>query len=164
MTSLIQPPEHLAHLNFRSATNQDREQVANLIFGVLLEFGLTPSPETTDADLKDIETNYLKGGGAFELIEDRGRLIGTVGLYPIDEGVCELRKMYLLPEARGTGLGKYILERTVDQAKHLGFRKVVLETSSKLVAAIQLYRRFGFSPIRLAHPSPRADQAYELDL
>ena len=165
MTATInQPPERFAHLTFRRATNEDREQVANLIFGVLLEFGLTPSPDTTDADLKDIEKNYLTRGGLFELIENRGGLIGTVGLYPIDGEVCELRKMYLLPQARGTGLGKYILERTVDQARRLGFRKIVLETSSKLEAAIQLYRSFGFGPTRLEHPSSRADQAYELNL
>jgi hypothetical protein len=46
--------------------------VAELVFGVLAEYGLEPDPETTDADLQDIEANYLQRGGLFEVIEDGG--------------------------------------------------------------------------------------------
>ena len=59
------------------------------------EFGLTPEPGGTDADLNDIETEYFERGGLFEILEDaNGNLLGTVGLFPLDEQTVELRKMY----------------------------------------------------------------------
>ena len=72
--------------------------------------------------------------------------------------------MYFVREIRGLGLGSYILQRAVCQAKELGFTRMVLETSSKLAAANQLYTRFGFQPFTADHLASRADQAYELDL
>src|SRR5882724_4617964 len=157
-------PKDFSHLTIRSATNNDRERVAELVFGVLAEYGLKPDPETTDADLQDIEANYLQRGGLFEVIEDGGNMLGSVGLYPINKTTCELRKMYFIPSARGLGLGKYVLERAIAGARALGFKQMVLETSSKLVAANQLYNKFGFRPMASAHLASRADQAYKLDL
>jgi ribosomal protein S18 acetylase RimI-like enzyme len=72
--------------------------------------------------------------------------------------------MYFVPRVRGLGLGKYVLERAIAQARALGFREIVLETSSKLVAANRLYRKFGFKPMESDHLASRADQAYSLDL
>jgi len=158
-------PENLYHLKFRSATNDDREQVQSLVFGVLAEFNLEPDPDATDADLQNIEANYINRGGVFDVIEDEnGKLVGTFGLYPLDTHTCELRKMYLIPSVRGQGLGKHILRKAVERAKEMGFKEMVLETSSKLVAAIQLYRQFGFQPIQIKHVTPRADQSYGMKL
>ena len=158
-------PKGLSHLTIRPATNKDLEAIVNLVFGVLREFGLEPDPSATDADLRDIEANYLQRGGLFEIIEDRDRnLVGSVGVFPIDENICELRKMYFAPAIRGLGLGGYILQRAVNQAKELGFRRMVLETSSKLAAANRLYVRFGFQLITADHLAERADQSYGLDL
>ena len=116
-------PDHLAHLKFREVRNSDRQRIEKLIFTVLLEHGLEPDPETTDADLKDIEANYLRRGGVFDVVENAGALVGTVGLYPLDSATCELRKMYLSPAERGQGLGKYILQRVVARARELGFKR-----------------------------------------
>jgi putative acetyltransferase len=158
-------PERLSHLTIRAANNDDLKPIVKLVFGVLREHELEPDPSSTDADLQDIESNYLKRGGLFEVIEDcDGNLLGSVGIYPIDENTCELRKMYFVPEIRGFGLGKYVLERAINQAKELGFKQMVLETSSKLAAANRLYARFGFKSISLDHLASRADQAYGLDL
>jgi len=158
-------PESFSRLTIRSANNDDCQRVANLVFSVLAEFGLEPNPETTDADLKDLEGNYIKRGGLFEVIEDgQANLLGSVGLYPINATTCELRKMYFVPSARGLGLGKCVLTRAIDQARALGFSQIVLETSSKLVAANRLYTRFGFELMTSDHLASRADQAYKLDL
>ena len=159
------PPQNISEIKFRTATNLDRDRIESLVFGVLAEYDLPPSPESTDADLQDIEGGYLQRGGVFEIIEDgQGRLLGTVGLYPLDDETCELRKMYLAPQVRGLGLGKRILERMIARARSLGFKKMVLETSSKLEAAKRLYLKFGFQAMRHEHLSPRADQSYFLEL
>lgn len=158
-------PDKFSHLTIRPATNDDCERVTKLVFDVLAEFGLQGDPETTDADLKDVEANYLRRGGAFEVIEDNnGKLLGSFGLYPLDQKTCELRKMYFLPSLRGSGMGRYALEWSLARARELGFGKMVLATSSKLIAANRLYQQFGFKPAISDQLASRADQFYELDL
>ncbi len=151
-------------LNFRPATNADCESVRELVFGILAEYGLTPDREGIDQDLDDIEANYTNRGGIFEVIEDpAGKLMGTVGLFPIDENRIELRKMYFRPEIRGRGLGKETLKRMADFARGNGYEQLILETASVLKEAIGLYNKFGFRVMTEKH-SPRCDQAFYLDL
>ena len=149
----------------RTATNRDRERVTTLVYGVLAEYGLPPDPCSKDSDLDDLERNYIRPGGVFELIEDKqGNLLGTYGLYRLDQDTCELRKMYFVPEIRGQGLGRQTLERCIDHARRLGYRCIVLETFSVLKEAIRLYTRFGFVLTETKRLSARVDQTYILKL
>lgn len=149
----------------RSATNADREQVKDLVYTVLAEYGLKHDPDTTDADLKDIEQSYLARGGAFRVLEpEGGAIIGAYGLYPMGERSCELRKMYLRKDYRGQGLGRRLLDDALAEARKLGFKSVVLETASVLKEAIALYESYGFVPYQADHLSARCDQAYRLAL
>lgn len=149
----------------RPATNADCEKVKALVFGVLSEYGLETDPEGTDADLNDIEANYIKRGGLFEILEDaKGSLFGTVGLFPIDAETVELRKMYFDKSLRGRGFGKKMLERMIQQACQLKFKRIYLETASVLREAIGLYEKYGFKPTAEGIHSARCDAAYFLDL
>jgi putative acetyltransferase len=152
-------------MRIRPAISSDSPAVQGLVFTVLAEYGLKGDPEGTDSDLKDIEESYLKPGGMFEVIEtNEGRVVGSVGVYPKGDGVGELRKMYLLKEARGQGWGKRLLEDALDFARSRGFRCLELETASCLIEAVALYRRYGFREIKTDHLASRCDQAFALDL
>ena len=154
----------IADIVMRTATNADCERVIALVSMVLAEFQLPFDLDSKDADLKDIEGSYIRAGGVFELIEDaQGTLLGN-GLFPLNDNTCELRKMYFLPEIRGLGLGKRVLERAVEHARRLGFKAIVLETISVLQRAIHLYTRFGFVPTTMNHPNARVDQNFILKL
>jgi putative acetyltransferase len=161
-----------AAVKIRPATNADRGPVSRLIFSVLAEYGLRPSPDSTDADLADLDAHYIKRGGCFDVLVDDDdhagaagtRIVGTVALFRVDDQTCELRKMYLSPADRGRGWGKRLLDHALSQARELGFRRVTLETASVLVEAIALYRSRGFRPFAAERLAPRCDQAYELDL
>lgn len=144
----------------RRATNEDRVQVEDLVFGVLRSYGLQPDPAATDADLEDIEKHYFESGGWFAVLVSGNRIAGCYGIYPVDDCTCELRKMYLSPEFRGMGFGKRLLEDALTKASELGYGAVTLETSSVLKEAVGLYRKFGFEPHVAEHLSPRCDQAY----
>ncbi len=149
----------------RLANNSDCEHIANLVFGVLGEYGLKPDPASTDADIEDIESSYFSRGGTFLVLEaGDGSIVGAYGLYPLEEHVCELRKMYLHKAFRGKGLGRLLLDDALSKAKQLGFRKIVLETASVLKEAIALYRSYGFVEYTPDHLSSRCDQAYSLEL
>jgi putative acetyltransferase len=149
----------------RPATNADCRPVADLVCTVLGEYGLKPDPQCTDADLKDIEQSYLRRGGVFFVLEEQdGSIIGSYGLYPMQAGVCELRKMYLHRNHRGRGYGRHMLEDALAKARQLGFTRITLETASVLKEAIRLYESYGFKPFEPEHLSCRCDQAYALDL
>jgi N-acetylglutamate synthase-like GNAT family acetyltransferase len=148
----------------RSATNADCERVQNLVFGVLSEYGLEPDLNGTDKDIADIEAHYITRGGIFELIENEsGELLGTCGLYPMNDETVELRKMYFAKLLRGQGFGKKTLQRMIEKARELGYRKIYLETAVILKEAVHLYEKFGFQPTDEKH-TPRCDAAYFLDL
>ena len=105
----------MQNYTFRNANNQDISAIKELVFKVLLEFGLQPDSSSTDADLNDIEANYLSHGGMFYVIENAdGQIVGTGGIALSSSKVCELRKMYLAESVRGVGLGKKMLQTLVD--------------------------------------------------
>ena len=148
----------------RPATNADGPVIRRIVYGILREFGLKPDPAGTDADLEDIQRNYISGGGGFYALEEDGRVVGCVGFIAKTAGECELRKMYLLPEFRGQGRGRAMLDHAVSEAKRLGFRRIVLETASVLKTARIMYERHGFREIKLEHKTDRCDRAMYLDL
>jgi putative acetyltransferase len=74
--------------------------------------------------------------------------VGGGGIYPTEgliDNTCELVKMYLLPAARGKGIGKMIINNCLQKAADLGFENVYLETMPELSTAIGLYEKAGFS-------------------
>lgn len=154
-----------SEISVRSGTNADCQKIKNLVFGVLREYGLEPEPDGTDTDLDDIETFYIKRGGLFEILEDKqGNLLGTIGLFPINEETIELRKMYFKKSLRGKGFGKKMLERMIEKARELKFKRIYLETASVLKEAVGLYEKYGFKPTLDGMHSKRCDTAYFLNL
>ncbi|MHC4323159.1 MAG: GNAT family N-acetyltransferase [Planctomycetota bacterium] len=149
----------------RTANNKDYQNIAGLVYGILREYDLKPDPSCTDADINDIEYSYFARGGTFYVLENEdGSIIGSYGLYPLENRTCELRKMYLHKTHRGKGLGRFLLEDALSKAKQLGFERMVLETASVLKEAIALYRSYGFIEYNPQHMSSRCDQAYLLEL
>jgi putative acetyltransferase len=91
-------------------------------------------------------------------------MIGCGGLYPLTDREAEIRKTYLLPEARGLGLGRGLLRDLLDCARQRGFTRIVLETAAVLQEAIALYRSVGSVPTTRDRLAARCDQAFALDL
>lgn len=149
----------------RRATAADAAAVRELVFGVLAEYGFTPEPGGTDADLQDLEAGYFAPGGHFEVaLDPGGAIVGCCGLRPLGGGRIELRKMYLRREMRGRGLGRLLLGRAIDWARARGFARVELETATALKEAIALYRKAGFQPRPGKPGTCRCDLAFVLEL
>ena len=113
--------ESIDDVTIRLATNDDGERIRALVFGVLDEFDLPSDPAGKDADLNDIESNYLRSGGVFEVIEDKqGTLVGTYGLYPLDKETVELRRVKIGPVELGPlkpGHFRYLSPDEVEKLK-----------------------------------------------
>jgi putative acetyltransferase len=84
------------------------------------------------------------------LVHQGERVVGGGGFAPLEGGakdVCELRKMYFLPEARGIGMGKRLLRHILDAAKSARFKTCYLETLESMTQARRLYEAAGFRPL-----------------
>ncbi|MGQ9426456.1 GNAT family N-acetyltransferase [Gilvimarinus sp. F26214L] len=151
-------------LHYRRATNQDVATLRHIIYPTLKEYGLEPDPDSTDADVEDVEGHYGGPGGYFCILEADGQPIATGGIRPMTANRCELRKMYMLKEARGKGYGKQLLRHLLEEAGRMGYKEVMLETASVLTEAIALYRAFGFRDANDLLETARCDQAMVLSL
>ncbi len=140
---------------------QDRSGTTAIISSILAEYGLDWEPDGADRDVLDIEAYYFDRGGDFWVIEDRGQLIGTGAYYPCDRGekAVEIRKMYLLPTARGQGLGRYLLGQLERVIAKRGYTEIWIETASILKGAVQLYELNGYQPVTDV-PTTRGDRVY----
>jgi len=150
----------------REAAADDGAAIRAVVVAVMNEYGLSSDLEGNDADLRDLVASYRDRGGSFRVVvSTEGVIVGCGGLYPIDNREAEIRRMYLLPEARGVGIGRELLEELISVASERRFERVVLETASVLKEAISLYRKRGFEPAaRRSTALRQCDQAYVLQL
>jgi putative acetyltransferase len=132
----------------RSWQPGDRNAVVALIDQVLTEYCLTCEPTGSDRDAREVETCYWETGGEFWVVEQAGALVGTGAYRPTSRGprAVELRKMFLLPQARGQGLGRYLLTTLEAAIARQGFDEIWLETASVLKQAVGLYETSGYEP------------------
>lgn len=104
-------------------------------------------------DIDELVTLFPKNGGAFWVLLDGEQVVGTGGVKRVDRETCELKRMYLLPRARGLGWGKKMARTAIEWARAAGFERMRLDTDDELVAATALYQSLGFAPIPRYKPS-----------
>lgn len=109
--------------------------------------GMYPEAGATHFQLEP--DDVAPGRGAFLIVSRDGTAVGCGALRVIDPQTAELKRMYVSPELRGTGLGRRLVAALEDEARALGVRRLVLETGVRQAAALALYRGTGFHPIAL---------------
>lgn len=132
----------------REIQKEDNEQIAAVIRTVLIEHDV-PKVGTAYADpqLDAMFETYNNPKSVYFVIENDGKIIGGAGISQLensDSTVCELQKMYFLPEARGLGLGTQLMEKCLQSAKENGYSDCYLETMPYMEAAQKLYKKVGF--------------------
>ena len=135
----------------RLIERSDNPRMAEVIRKVLEDFGV-PKVGTAYADkaLDCMFETYQKPHTAYFVLEMNGIVLGGAGIAPLDnyEGnICELQKMYFLPEARKLGIGAQMMEFCVAKSREFKFEKIYLETMEYMTDAQKLYRKSGFDYI-----------------
>jgi putative acetyltransferase len=140
MQFLIRPIQHA-----------DNPAVAAIIRQVMTEFGAVGCDYSiSDPEVDAMCEAYPPPGAAFFVIEGGDRVLGCGGMGPLTDGetgVCELRKMYFLPELRGTGMGAKLLNQILDSARAAAYQRCYLETLEHMEQARHLYRKHGFEEL-----------------
>lgn len=137
-------------VTIRRAEQRDDSRVAHIIRTVLTSFASTgPGTSFDDPDIASVSSAYSGDGSEYYVVEVDGDVFGGGGFAPLggtepESGVCELRKIHFLPELRGRGVGRQLLEFLLDRMRAAGYVEVYLETHSHMHAAHRLYERVGF--------------------
>jgi putative acetyltransferase len=136
-------------LTIRPISKEDNPVIATIIRSCLTEFGANkPGTVFYDKTTDQLFELFQENGAAYFIAEQEDKIVGGGGIFPspgLPAGTCELVKMYLLPEARGTGIGATLMNKCMSMAKDLGFISMYIETLPELKKAISVYEKFGFS-------------------
>lgn len=136
-------------ITIRSIQQGDNPVLAKIIRDTLAEFGANhPGTVYYDSTTDALFELFQRKGATYFIGEIDGKIVGGAGIYPSDglpADTCELVKMYLLPEARGVGLGKTLIEKSLQFARDNGYNNVYLESMPELKKALKVYEKFGFT-------------------
>ena len=132
----------------RAIQKEDNPKIAAVIRNVFVSDNY-PKTGTAFADpqLDSMFETYEKPGAAYFVVEEEGKIIGGGGISQLDnsaENICELQKMYFLPEARGKGIGQQMIQLCLEKAREFGYEKCYLETLPEMKTAQYLYQKLGF--------------------
>jgi putative acetyltransferase len=141
-------PSHLIRL----ICAHDDAAIAALLRSVMPEFAASgPGFTLQDAEVAAMSQSYGAPRSAYFVVEQEGGIVGGAGVAPLAGApfeVCELRKMYFLPEVRGQGAGTALLRHCLRAARGFGYQTCYLETLSGMNAARHLYAKAGFAALR----------------
>lgn len=137
-----------AEVVIRPIQKPDNAAIAKIIRNSLEEFGAAKQGTVYyDATTDALYSLFQQKGAAYFVAESGGVLLGGGGIFPtggLPPGTCELVKMYLKKESRGIGLGKRLIQKSLEFAAGAGYTQVYLETMPELKQALTVYERFGF--------------------
>jgi N-acetylglutamate synthase-like GNAT family acetyltransferase len=112
------------------------------------------------------EKYIIEPGGNIFFARENQKILGTVALMKMDEGVFELTKMAVRPDARGKKVGQKLMQHTLNFARNKAWKKLIIYSNRKLENAIHIYKKYGFREIPIGENNPyaRGDIKMELPL
>jgi putative acetyltransferase len=134
---------------FRNIEEKDNKEIAELIRTVFREFKIDkPGTVYYDPTTDDLYSLFQKPGSIYWIAEEAAQIIGGCGIYStpgLPDGCGELVKLYLSSASRGKGIGRSLLEKSIESARTLGYNQLYLESLPELEQAIGLYKKTGFT-------------------
>ena len=134
----------------REIEEKDNKAIENIIRTCLIEFGANHEGTAwADPNLDRFSEIYNTDGNRYWIAEnEEGKIVGGVGIGKLEgvDDVCELQKMYCLPETRGTGVSHKLIEIALEYASKF-YNRCYLETLENMVAAQKFYEKYGFERI-----------------
>ena len=145
----------------RSAfSTEDFAIVRQLFREYQAELGIDLCFQGFAAEDEGLPGDYAPPSGRLLLALRDDVAVGCVALRAVDGTRCEMKRLYLRPGARGSGLGRALVERLLSEARAEGYGEVVLDTLPSMAEAQRMYERFGFRDIPPYRANPGAGARY----
>ena len=142
-------------LRINFADSQNDYDSARLLFLEYAEtLGFSLCFQGFDEELEKLPGKYSLPNGCLLLAWDELNCVGCVGLRPLSDTVCEMKRLYIKPAYRGTGLGRLLAEKILKFAIKSNYTKIMLDTLSSMESAQGLYRSLGFAEIAPYYHNP----------
>jgi ribosomal protein S18 acetylase RimI-like enzyme len=130
--------------------------------GTLAEDISFQNPEDEFAGLPG---KYARPGGVVLIARDGDSAAGAIAYRMVEPGVCEMKRLYVRPAFRGSGLGRELANELIEDARERGYRTMLLDTLASMASARALYRDLGFAPVAPYYDNPLPGVMYmALDL
>ena len=141
-------------------------QARDLFLEYAQSLGFSLCFQNFDQELAELPGDYAPPEGRLLLAKYGAQLAGCVALHKLDSGVCERKRLYLRPRFRGKGVGRALAERTIVEARQIGYQRMRLDTVEPAMKdAVAMYRKLGFKEIAPYCANPMAGAIYmELEL
>ncbi|HKZ78718.1 MAG TPA: GNAT family N-acetyltransferase [Pyrinomonadaceae bacterium] len=154
-------------MNFIEAQSADEIREARQLFHEYESgLGISLCFQNFADEVAGLPGDYSPPEGRLLLVRDGDLIAGCIALRKIGEGICEMKRLYVRPEFRGSGMGRMLAERIIEEARALGYERMRLDTlPGRMVAAIALYRSLGFQEVPAYYKNPVPDAIFmELSL
>lgn len=136
------------------------DEVKKLIKEYYHRLGRDLSFQNIEAELDDPAVRYSPPQGELLVALENDEVLGMVAYHRLTSKRCEMKRLYLTPNARGRHLGERLVDTIIDHAKASGYEEMVLDTIKPLKAAVSLYRKLGFEECEAYYDNPMEDVIY----
>lgn len=142
-------------------TADDMRAAARLFEAYASALGIDLCFQDFAAEMASLPGKYAPPSGRLLLACDAKDVpIGCVALRALTDGNCEMKRLYVSPAARGSGLGQALIHAILSKAQHIGYRRMLLDTLPSMAEAIALYQRNGFIVTDAYYDTPLADTIF----
>jgi putative acetyltransferase len=144
-----------------AVSSEQVEQARMLFLEYAESLGFSLCFQSFDEEVKNLPGAYAPPTGRLLLALQQGQAAGCVALRLLEPKICEMKRLYVRPEHRGSGIGKMLVERVIAEARAIGYERMRLDTvASSMQDAVALYRRRGFREIEPYRTNPIAGAIY----
>jgi putative acetyltransferase len=151
----------MADLSIRPATSDDIQMVRSLFLEYANSLGFSLCFQSFDQEVAGLPGKYAPPAGSLLIGLVDGVIAGCVALRPLSAEVCEMKRLYVQPEFRKSGLGRELALAIITRARELGYRSIRLDTlQDEMASAIRLYRSLGFEEIAPYYSNPLPGALY----
>ena len=146
---------------FHAEIKEQIEEARKLFLEYEAWLGIDLCFQSFKEELENLPGKYAKPSGRLLLAVFDEKIAGCVALRKLEADVCEMKRLYVRSEFRGFGIGKKLIERLIDEAQKIGYKKMRLDTlPDKMPKAVKFYRSHGFRKIAPYYDNPHKETLF----
>ncbi len=155
-------------MDFEIVPAYDNEQEIKVLFKEYTDyliagdevFGEYLKIQHYEEELENLNIKYAPEFGRLYIAKKENEILGCIALKKIDDSCCEMKRLYVREEYRGNHIAQALILKIIDDARVIGYKKMLLDTLEFLHGAIKLYEKFGFARISRYNDSPMKNAVY----